>query len=457
MKENIKSEYLIIGAGLTGLTLAFYLKKAGKNIVLAEKNKRTGGVIKTIKEEGFSIEAGPNTGILSTPEIVELFDELGKDVSLEKPGKTSKVRWIWKDGKWHALPSGLKAAVGTPLFSTKDKFRILGEPFRKPGKNKDETVADLVRRRMGKSYLNYAVDPFISGIYAGDPELLVTRHALPKLYRLEQEYGSFIRGAIKKKAAKKDPRETKATREVFSARGGLQNLTDAMTKRIGRESILTSCKEISINKSKGSFTCFIQKENGERTDIYARHIIITSGPNALNTVLPFVNQKEISTIQNLRYAPVVQVAAGYKHWEGIELDAFGGLIPSRENKQALGVLFPSSIFSHRAPKGGALLSAFFGGMKKTAFINKNDEEIREVAMMEIRETLQTGQKPDLLKIFRYPYAIPQYEKSTEERLQAIEKIQDNHPGLILAGNIRDGIGMADRVKQARKIADKLIN
>jgi oxygen-dependent protoporphyrinogen oxidase len=455
MANKITSEYIIIGGGLSGLTLAFYLKNAGKKVIVLESSSRIGGVIRTIRTKGFLMEAGPNTGILSSPEIVELFDDLDGDVSLEKPGNKSKIRWIWKAGRWHPLPAGLIQAVNTPLFSTGDKFRILGEPFRSRGQNEDETVAELVRRRMGKSFLDYAVDPFISGIYAGDPELLVTRHALPKLYRLEQEYGSFIRGAIKKRSEKKEPRLQKASREVFSAKGGLQNLTDALAKRIGSDSIFIDCKDVKVHQSGKGYHAEVEHNQKGKLEIYADSVITTSAAHSLGSMLSFIDQKDIQVIMKLRYAKVVQVGAAYSKWDGIELNAFGGLIPSKEGKEALGILFPSSIFTGRAPEGGALLSVFFGGMKKSRFIEKDDDEIKEIALHEIKETLKSKRQPDVFDIFRYQFAIPQYEKSSEERLKTIEKIENQHPGLILAGNIRDGIGMADRVKQAREIANQL--
>ena len=160
---------------------------------------------------------------------------------LDKADPNAK-RYILKNGQWTPLPSGLISAINTPLFTLKDKFRILGEPFRKPGSDPDESVAQLVRRRLGESFLDYAVNPFISGVYAGDPEKLITRYALPKLYALEQNYGSFIKGSIAKARQKKTELEKKATREVFSAKGGLGNLIKALTLKIGKEKILTGFK-----------------------------------------------------------------------------------------------------------------------------------------------------------------------------------------------------------------------
>ena len=145
MQKNITSDVTVIGAGLTGLTTAFYLKKAGKSVTVVERSHRVGGVIRTFSHDGFTYEAGPNTGVLSSPELVQLFDDLGSSCSLETANPNAKRRLIWKNGAWNALPSGLGSAIGTPLFSFGDKLRILGEPFRKPGTNPYETLDQLVQ------------------------------------------------------------------------------------------------------------------------------------------------------------------------------------------------------------------------------------------------------------------------------------------------------------------------
>ncbi len=457
MESNLRTKVVIIGAGLSGLVTAHYLVKSGIGVKIIEKSNRPGGVINTIKEQGFTIEAGPNTGVNSTPEIMELFDDLHADCSIEFANPKAKKRLIWKDGKWAALPAGFVQAVTTPLFSWYDKFRILGEPFRKKGTNPDESIAGLVLRRMGRSYLDYAIDPFISGIYAGDPAQLVARFALPKLYQLEQEYGSFIRGAMKKGAQPKDERTKRATKEVFSIKGGLQNMIDALVKSIGKENILLNCHEISTTPDQQTFNLAFLSE-GQPFKISADKVISTVAGTEIGSLFPFITQAHIQAIAQLEYARVVQVALGYNQWKGIDINAFGGLIPSKEKRRLLGVLFPSSFFDSRAPEGGALLSVFLGGIKNGEMYSLSDEQIQTLVEAEIGEMLQVkGIKADLMKIFRYGQAIPQYTQTTEQRLDAINAIRAGYPGLILAGNIRDGIGMADRIKQGRSIAEEIIN
>jgi len=454
---SIKADIVIIGAGLTGLTMAYYLKKSGRNVIVIEKESKAGGVIGTVAEDGFLFETGPNTGVLSTPEIAGLFIDLNGTCNLDTANQKKKKRLILKNGKWQPLPSGLYSAVTTPLFSLKDKFRILGEPFRKPGNDPDETLSQLVKRRMGTSYLDYAVDPFISGIYAGDPDTLVTRYALPKLYSLEQKYGSFIRGAFKKARETKSEEQKRATGEVFSVRGGLENLINSLVNELKEASLKTCVNNISVEPNGTGYLVFFKNSKGDQEEILASNVVTTFGGTDLKNALPFIQEKDLISITDTKYAAVVQVAVGYKSWKGRTLDAFGGLIPSREQRGVLGILFPSAIFSGRAPENGALLSVFLGGIKKPDIIIKSDMEIRDIVMKEIRETLFNNSEPDLFKIFRYKHAIPQYEITSGERLDCIKKVQDKYPGLILAGNIRDGIGMADRVRQAKTVADLIIH
>ncbi|MFB6341159.1 protoporphyrinogen oxidase [Saccharicrinis sp. FJH62] len=450
--DKSKSSYAVIGGGLTGLTLAFYLKKYGKDVTVLERDVRVGGVINSVNEDGFLFETGPSTGVIGAPELVLLFDELKDKIEVETANAESKNRWIWKNGKWHALPSGLGSAIATPLFSMLDKFRILGEPFRKPGTNPDETVADMVLHRLGRSYLDYAVDPFVSGIYAGDPHKLVTRFALPKLYRLEQDYGSFIKGSMAKHKLPKTELEKRVSREVFSIKGGLKELIKALAEAIGQDNILTGCKDLSVQPDTEKYTITFTNGEGKKVKRTYHQVITTVSGNNLPDLLPFVEAATMKDLSNARYAKVVQAIAGFNAWKGIKLNAFGGLIPSKEKRNALGILFPSSIFAGRAPEGGAVISLFMGGSRKPEMVDMSDEEIKEIVLKEIRETLQCSEKPDLLNIYRYHHAIPQYEASTAQRLEAIETVQQQYPGLILAGNIHDGIGMADRVKQATNLA-----
>ena len=444
-------EIVVIGAGLTGLSTAFHLHRQGRDVVILEKADRVGGQIHTYHENGFTFESGPNTGVVSFPEVAELFQMLEGSCQLEIARESSKRRLIWKGDRFHELPSSPVSAITTPLFRLSDKFRILGEPWRKKGTDPDEPVGALAARRLGKSFYEYAVDPFVSGVYAGDPMKLTTRYALPKLYNLEANYGSFIRGAIAKAKEPKTDRDRLATKKVFSAVGGLQRLVEALSKDLR---IITSANNLKVMPTAdGQWSCTY---NGTE-EIVCRKVVTTVGAYALPALLPFIPEAQMQKMSNLFYAPIIQVILGVKNACGLDFPAFGGLVPSKEQKRVLGILFPSSCFEQRCPDGGALYSYFIGGARHTDYLQKSDDEIREITLEAFHSMLKypADMQPDLLRIFRHEHAIPQYWSDSGERFATIEALQQQYPGLILAGNMRDGIGMGNRIHQGATIANSI--
>lgn len=450
------TDIIILGSGLTGLTCAHYLAKKNCNFVVVDQEEKVGGVIGTVQENGFVYETGPNTGVISHPEVADLFDDLKDKLTHELADEKADKRYVLKKGQWEALPSGLIGGILTPLFSFKDKLRLLGEPFRAPGKDPNESLADLVIRRMGKSFLNYAVDPFILGIYAGDPAQLVPKYALPKLYDLEQEYGSFIGGAIKKKKKENNPEAKKATRKIFSVKGGLERFVEALHKSAGTDNCLLGIKDITIEKNKDGYFLNGKNSNGKPINIQSKQIVSTVGSYALRSLFPFFADEHLKNIENLHYTKVIEVAIGFNKWQGMPLDAFGALIPHSEKRDILGLMFMSSLFEDRAPKDGALITIFMGGVRRQDLLDLDDEAVKNILEKELKDLLQLDEfNPDLLKIMRHTKAIPQYRADSKERYEAIDVLESKYPGLILAGNIRDGIGMADRIKQGKLIAEGL--
>ena len=457
----MKTDIVVIGAGLTGLTTAYQLARKGRQVMVVERMDVPGGQIQTHTEGGFVFESGPNTGTISYPEVAELMADLEKVTNgkcrLETAPDASKRRLIWKGNRFHDLPSGPVSAVTTPLFTFSDKLRILGEPWRKKGDDPDESVGSLARRRLGRSFVDYAVNPFLSGIYAGNPDTLVTRYALPKLYNLEQNYGSFIRGAIAKAKEPKSDRDRLATKKVFSAVGGLSQITHAMADYLGSERLILGAQQVNAIPTDDGWQVSYYNKRGEEGQIDCHQVVTTCGAYALPRVLPFIDDDTMRQVNNLKYAPVVEVSVGVKDALGGDYQAFGGLVPGCEQKQVLGILFPSACFAGRAPEGGALFSYFIGGVNQAELIDKTDDELTALVEEYFHTMLKfpAHAKPDLIRIFRHQHAIPQYELSSGERFAAIERLQAQHKGLTIAGNLRDGIGMAHRIKQATDIANTL--
>lgn len=457
----MKTDIVIIGAGLTGLSIAYQLARKGREVMVVERMDIPGGQIQTHAEGGFVFESGPNTGTISNPEVAELMADLEKTSNgkcrLETAPDASKRRLIWKGNRFHDLPSGPVSAIATPLFTLSDKLRILGEPWRKKGNDPNETVGSLARRRLGRSFVDYAVNPFLSGVYAGNPDTLVTRFALPKLYNLEQNYGSFVRGAIAKAKEPKTDRDRLATKKVFSAVGGLSQITHAMAGYIGSERLVLGAQNVNAIPTDEGWLVSYNNKKGEAIQIDCHQVVTTCGAYALPKILPFISDDAMRQVNNLKYAPVVEISVGVNDTLGGNYQAFGGLVPGCEQKQVLGILFPSACFSGRAPEGGALFSYFIGGVNHPELFDKTDADLTALVEEYFHSMLKfpAHAKPDLIRIFRHRRAIPQYELSSGERFETIERLQSRYEGLTIAGNLRDGIGMAHRIKQATDIANKL--
>ena len=457
----MQTDVVVVGAGLTGLTTAFWLRKWNVDVHVVDISQRAGGQIQTLENKDFVFETGPTTGSVSTPEVAELMRELeitsGGRCRLEIAPDSSKRRLIWKGNRFHDLPSGPIGGICTPLFSMLDKFRILGEPWRKRGTNPDETVGALAERRLGKSFVSYAVDPFISGVYAGDPYKLVTRYALPKLYRLEQDYGSFIKGAMAKHKEPKTDRDKLATKKVFSAEGGLANIIKAEVDFIGENNMTLGITDVYVKPLDGQWVLSFTDQLGNEQTIVSQYVVTTCGAYALPELLPFVSIKDIEPVASLTYAPVMEVNVGVYDTYGGDYLAFGGLVPSVEKKEILGILYPSACFKRRTPKGGALFSFFMGGMRHPEQIRLSDNEVKRIVTEYFHTMLKFPEDvmPDFIHISRHEKAIPQYDINSGGRFEAVDKIQRQYPGLILAGNLRDGIGMAHRITQATEIARQL--
>ncbi|PKP08179.1 MAG: protoporphyrinogen oxidase [Bacteroidetes bacterium HGW-Bacteroidetes-4] len=450
-------DVIVLGAGLTGLSTAYHLNQASVKFAVLDCKADVGGVIATSSKNGFVFELGPNTGVVGSPEIAELLEALHPDCEVEYGNDKVSKRFILYKGKWQALPGGLWGGITTPLFTWKDKFRILGEPFRKKGTNPEETLADLVKRRMGNSFLDYAIDPFILGVYAGDPAYLIPKYALPKLYNLEQNYGSFIKGAIKKAKIPKTDREKKATGKIFTVKGGLGALTKTLYSKIGADKFLLGVSGIHVKPVETGFEVSLTNKDGDTVTLNAKKVISTLPAFELPKILGFVDEHLLNQVSQVFHPQVVEIAVGFNQWKGVPIDGFGGLIPFKEKREIMGVMYMSSLFENRAPEGGALITVFVGGARRQDLPQRSDEELKALVAKEFKELMGVPDfKPDLFEIIRHKHAIPQYGKESKARFEAVEKIQTQFPGLLIGGNLRNGIGMSDRVKQGTELAHEII-
>ena len=453
MTDSRRADVAIVGAGISGLATAHYLTRRGLDVVVLEKSGRLGGNIGTIDANGFMIELGPNSIQGQEPSLNALIADLGLEPEIENPGPEAKNRYIVRDGLLRPLPTGPRAIIGSNLFSAGAKFRLLREPFIRPAPPEvDETLADFVRRRLGTEFLDYAIDPFVAGIYAGCPEDLSVRSGFPRLYRLEQRYGSIIKGAIL--GAREKGRRNPESVPLFSFKRGMQTLVDSLAASLPQEPV-TSATVTAIRRLGASFQLDIDSP-GRSWQLCTRSLTLALPAHAYQGLSFEFEFDAMEAMRKIEYPPVTSVFFGYRQPPGGRpLDGFGFLVPLLESRQILGTVWNSALFSNRAPAGGAALTTFVGGSRQPEVAGLPDERLVEVVRKDLHQLLQFEREPDEVHIQRWPLAIPQYRVGHQLILDEVSTFEQQCGGLFLGGNFRGGISVRDCISAAEKLSERV--
>lgn len=455
-------DVIVVGSGISGLVTAYLLTRKKHRVRVLETASRTGGVIASKRHDGMLWESGPNSAMDTTPLINELLDSLGIREQRADALKIADRRFIVRNGQLIPLPMSPPAFFSTPLFSTKTKLALLREPFvARSSPDAEESVAAFVQRRLGQEFLDYAIEPFVSGVFAGDPYQLSVQAAFPKLFELEQRYGGLIRGLILGARERKRQREkSKNSAKSFSFNDGMQTLTDALTRGIGDGVIETGFRVTTIAcDTEGRWTAEGIR-GGEKAKYHARSIVLATPANATAELLESLKapgtDDAAQALRSISYAPVSVVINGWKRdTVAHPLDGFGFLVPRKENAQILGTLFSSSMFQHRADSAHAVLTTFIGGMRQPELMAGDDDVLQTMTESGLASLIGTQGKPLWTQISRHPQAIPQYTLGHLERLRHIDALRAHVSGLFFCANWRGGISVNDRIKNGYLTADEI--
>ena len=440
---------VVVGGGISGLTAAYTLLKEGCDVTLFEKKEEGGGAIRTGKEEGYLFEYGPNSTMNSNDEIDGLCKSLGLEGERVFGSAASKRRYVVRYGRPIPTPAGLMGFIKSELWTASGKLRIFKDIFIGRHEGGEESVADYVRRRVGKELLDYGLDPFVSGVYAGDPEKLSLKSTFPKMAALEEEYGSIIRGAIKK-GLKGGPKSTRQ-KGIFSFKEGMDVLPKALTKALG-ERFRGGTVVDGIKKNKGRY--LLTLTGGEYTE--ADEVILSSPAYINSEILSTLSEEASRLLNEIEYAPIVIVYLGFNR-KDVEhpLDGFGCLIPGKEGKKLLGSLWNSSMFPGRVPEGKVCLTNFIGGARNPSVVDKSDKEILAMVMTDLKALFGVKGEPSFTKIVKHGKAIPQYNLGHAKRLEELSRAMESLSGIHLLGNYLQGVSVADCVKNGVEMAVKV--
>ncbi len=426
----------VIGAGLTGLSAALALQKQGITVELFEKQKDCGGVLTTCQRDGWLYELGPSTLMRGTPMVESLIQELQLEDQLVTPSKDSRRRYIVRQQQPVALPTSPLSFITSRWLSPRGKLRLLKEPFIPQGKNREqETVADFTRRRLGEEVLDYGVNPFVSGIHAGDPAKLSLRLAFPRLYQAEGLGGSLFNGFRKLAKNRSKPRPPKG---IVSFRQGLSTLPQSMLKHF-QGTLHTGVTLQSLEAQKPGWQLNWQTADGTTAQGHFSAVIFSCWSEEIAALLPTSSGIQWPAID---YSATQVVALGFRR-EAVThpLDGFGILVPAKEQLPFLGALFASTLFPNRAPEGHVLMHVFLGGKVHPDLVGIDQNDFQQKILPDLARILGIRGEPVFFDTRIWPHAIPQYTLAHEAFLQARQQLEQQYSGLFLAGNTVDGISM----------------
>ena len=457
----------VLGAGVTGLTAAHRLTQLGHRVRLFESSGRVGGAVRTERTAGWLVEGGPNSLLSGEPALATLIAELGLTPELLTANPGAKNRYLVRRGRPLAAPVSPPAFLFSPLFSVGAKFWLLAEIFtRRRVRTADVSLQDFVRDHFGQELVDYGLNPFVAGVYAGDPKKLSARHSFPQLWASEQTHGSIIRSQLAAAKARKARGEPRGS--IISFRHGLQTLPDALAARLPAGTLALNARlEALLPGSRSSASVpsvpFVPSgspwnlvwHDGTSAHTESFDAIVAALPASALAQLRFGTHGErpLASLEAIEHPPVSSLFLGYRREQVAHpLDGFGVLVPAVEKRSVLGVLFSSSLFAGRAPDGHIALTVMIGGMRQPALARLPTEKLLAAIEPDLRELLGVSGAPVFSRHTFWPRAIPQYHLGHERHLDTMAACERAHPDFLLGGQARDGIALPACLAAGEKLA-----
>jgi oxygen-dependent protoporphyrinogen oxidase len=476
---------IIIGGGITGLASAYSLEKeAEKNgksfsITLLEKNNRIGGNIITEREGDVLIEGGPDCFLSEKPWALQLCEKLGMNDSLLCTNDEYRKTYILWKGHLHELPEGVILMIPTKMFplirsnliSLPGKLRMAMEPFIPRKKSdKDESLSEFVRRRLGHEVLDKIAAPLVAGVHAENPDTMSVKSRFPRFVQMEEEYGSLIRGMIARMGKMPKPPSPPFSkggqggispkRTMFmTLKQGLGELPDTIVKNLKETKIFTNKEVSKIDKFVSEDKKNIYKIFLKSGEILDADVVILSTPSYETARLLDRLNSSISDILNqIPYVSTATISLCYKK-DTIShpMNGFGFLVPKPENRKITGATWVSRKFSYRAPDDSVLIRCFLGGSHNEGLVSLNDRDMIKMVREELRDIMGISAEPVLTRIYRWEKAMPQYTIGHEGRLSILEQRLSKHHGLFITGSAYRGSGISECIKDAQVTAEKVLD
>lgn len=447
---------VVIGGGISGLTTAHRLLREGiGEVVLLEAGDRLGGNIRTEREGGFVIDAGPDSWVAAKPHAKALCQELGLGDRLIGTEEQNRRVYVLRKGRLIPMPEG--SMLGLParmlpfltseLLSVPAKLRAVSEGLRRRGLQGDPSIAEFFGERFGREMSDVLLEPLLGGVFAGDGRELSFRAAFPQLAAMADKHGSLLRAVRSMQRG----RPASTASPFLSLRGGLGELVEALEAEVG-EVVRRNAKVASVTKSAKGFE--VRLDSGESVE--AEQLVVALPAHAASKILASLDPELSHELYGIPYVSTATVFFGWQRRDVAHpLDATGFLVPVSERRHVMAATFVSSKWAHRAPEGQVLVRAFLGGGRDEGVLASSDEKLVHLARQEIAPVLGVSADPILVRVKRYHRASPQPALGHLERVERIGELVARCPGLHVIGNAYEGVGIPDCVRHAERVAGQI--
>ena len=445
-------DVLVIGGGISGLANAWWLAREGYSVEVWESENRTGGKIMSTQRDGYLTERAAAMVLNFRPEVADLMRESGLESDkVCRMAEAETHRYLLHHGQLKALPMRLGGMLASPLWSPLGKLRLMLEPLILTSGAKDETVGSFVRRRFGSEMLEKAMEPFVAGTLAADPEQASASATLPRLTALEKRYGSIAAGILVNRILR---RRTATATEAFSFRGGMSSLVNVLAQSPNIR-VRSGHSAEELIRCKHGWQATARTDSGQRC-LQVRQVVVSTPAAAAASLLAPLDRELSELLQGINYAPIAVVHSGFKRGDiGHPLDGTGFLAPRREGSAFTGNLWMSSLFPGRAPSGMALLTSYLGGSRSPEVMGWSDERLLDKAIGTLTPLLGLKGAPEMVHVDRHMQALPVYHGAYQGRMQAIASQLRALPGLHLEANYIGGVSVRDRLARGRALAQRI--
>lgn len=451
-------DVVVVGGGISGLSAAYTLYKRGLEVLVIEAGDEVGGAMRSITTpEGYVFDCGPNTLATKDPRLWAELTDLGIADRVVTAGRAGKRRYFLKDGKPLEIPNDPVGLARMKHISLKGKLRILREPFVPRTTSSDESVAGFFDRRIGPEVMQRMIDPFVSGVYSGDPSKMSIKATFPAIWEAEQRAGSIIKGLLggrngTKKGAVQGPKMRSVT---LNFKGGIAEWPKAIARVLGPQRVWRKARATGLHPVGAGWALVIDRD-GQIETLEAASVVVAAPAYAAADLVSEFDASASTALRGMTYSSMAVVNLGYRRSQVAHpLDGFGVLAPSCDRRNFLGLLWASSLFPPFAPEGRVNIIDMMGGSLNPIRDTQSREDLIANAVTDSHAVLGASGAPEVVNLTRWPRAVAQYNFGHVERIAVLERLEQARPGLYFVGSYRGGVGMPKCWRNGVNTADQV--